>query len=1745
MRGTLDPVTLAKIDAFARRRKRLILARGLCAVFTILLATMSVLALVDYFVVMPDEARWTLSVGAYGAALFAAWFTSARLIWNAPDSRVLARFIEQLRPDLREDLLSAVELGDPRGREQWESEEFREILQQDVAGRIRDVQVESLLSYKRIARWGYAAAGILGICLVLFLVPGLRYDNWLLRSLLPGANLARISRVQVTVLEPSPPETVVPQGDVVPVRVEVSDPEVKTAWLETFVQGKRSERVEMRPLGKGVFESALGVGREPVAYRVRAADAMTRKYALTPVSRPEAVSFIKTYHFPDYTGKKPETEDAREKGDLITLEGTTVDLKIRVNTDVEEGNLQIEQAGKSSTLKLEPAGEPRVLAARIAVTASGTYKVFLRARDTRFENKFSPQYEIRSMPDLVPRVTLDEPNQDLILPPDEVVAIRGTATDDLGLRKVIQMVRVNQGDWKEIPLAENAGLKVAIAHRWDLFEMKVQPGDRVTTKLLAIDLKGNRAESQPVHITVTAPGFDPQRLVPLAAKEQVYAALVELRDALRDAEKKVAEAAKGGGDELARKQALVNAASDAEKAAQLAEAAEARAKDALRLSRGGREAGDLVLAARLVRRLKEDAVAAARADVDRNELKPAVESLRRAAEQAAGAEDAFRDLLACEEAVAALNDLRDLSRDESSIQSQTASALAVKDPKTWERLARRQGVAASQARSVDEVLQVLSQRAREGEGRAATAIRQQLKTPREVLEKALVNNADPALNGPSEGMRGAVDAALLQVHGLEAALARRAQQARETLAKRSEPSHSDVSALVRELGDKAARATAHAKGVRVQLEARATVEESRRDQDPFFVGDSGLAGRALQAVLDAHLAQPDPAKSKETFGIVERAYRTLETGHGLVELSTSLREMAEGERWAGASPGLLTRHPKDWQWFEARAQKLAEEFKAAGLPVESLNDFQKSWRGPAGDALRREMNDRLAFGRRPAAAAVSLEKIGSDVAKAVSAIQPAMEAARRELQKLVPSLAERLERLASDAEAIKKETKSLAEKAAVSEAAQTRAEARQRLETQQNIDQQIDQAMTDLRREANMQDLFSEKGREKARDADDAVAMLQQSPPKAEDLLAQAASSPQPQAQEQTLTKASEQQQKLADALKTVAEHYKNAQAGKPEETRPELRKAEEALGIKEQLDKRYAEMAKLAELANQPNEALKAALQSEAAQNEALQKQLEQLSQNSLDRAEQALQQAAQMEQKAAEQAAQKAQQENQQGRTLAEQAKKIADEARKMARQDVPQLAQEAQKAQAPAAQPALAKAAQDLEKGAADVPQNLDDPQKAAQGLENAAKDLAQAAQDLNQAAQAEQQAAQAAKQKTQAEQQQAAAAQQAAEKQAQAAQKAQQAAQQADAAAKQAQQAAAQQPQNAEAQQAAKQAQEASQQSQKAAQQADATAKQAQANAQKEAGEAKQAQAAEQAAQAAAQHAGQEAKQAEQLAQQAQNLAAAAKQQATGQQAQSQQAAQQQAQVGEMVKQAAIDIQQAAKNEQALGKAEEAQTLEQVAKATEGVAQNEVQAAQQAAKGQSAQAAQQADQRAQAAIQAQATALSQARAAAASQQNAPASDAQPAEASGLAEQASQLLAQALNALNGEPPGQGQPPGQQGPAQQAVQSAAQAQQQAMAQSRSQGQPGQGQAQGNQPGQMPFSQNPGAGKGASVEAGRQAEGQLPPGALLKPGEWGKLPPRLARDLMEAQRESVSGEYRTMVETYFKVIAERAREKK
>ena len=113
--------------------------------------------------------------------------------------------------------------------------------------------------------------------------------------------------------------------------------------------------------------------------------------------------------------------------------------------------------------------------------------------------------------------------------------------------------------------------------------------------------------------------------------------------------------------------------------------------------------------------------------------------------------------------------------------------------------------------------------------------------------------------------------------------------------------------------------------------------------------------------------------------------------------------------------------------------------------------------------------------------------------------------------------------------------------------------------------------------------MTSSEGRERQRDADDAVAMLENPPRDAEQSLEEAAKAKAPEDQQGSLTTAARHQRELSEALEQLAEHYENVENGEPEKTRADLRAQEEALGIKEQLDEQYAALEQLMELVNKP----------------------------------------------------------------------------------------------------------------------------------------------------------------------------------------------------------------------------------------------------------------------------------------------------------------------------------------------------------------------------------------------------------------------------------------------------------------------------------------------------------------------------------------------------------------------------------
>jgi hypothetical protein len=70
------------------------------------------------------------------------------------------------------------------------------------------------------------------------------------------------------------------------------------------------------------------------------------------------------------------------------------------------------------------------------------------------------------------------------------------------------------------------------------------------------------------------------------------------------------------------------------------------------------------------------------------------------------------------------------------------------------------------------------------------------------------------------------------------------------------------------------------------------------------------------------------------------------------------------------------------------------------------------------------------------------------------------------------------------------------------------------------------------------------------------------------------------------------------------------------------------------------------------------------------------------------------------------------------------------------------------------------------------------------------------------------------------------------------------------------------------------------------------------------------------------------------------------------------------------------------------------------------------------------------------------------------------------------------------------------------------------------------------------------GTGSGSST-AEVPGAGLLPAAKQTAGQDWGRLPQKVANDLMEGRREVAPSEYRSAVDAYFKTVAERASGKK
>ena len=1399
----LDPLVSRKLQQFQGRRRRLIIARGLSAGLLAFVLGMAAVALIDWYWLLADSTRWYMSGAVYVGVVLAVWLAGLRRLIYVPDREEVAEQIELTEPELRENLLAAVELATDDPSAIHDSPVFRNLLQGKVAEQMTRVRVPNLLPFRLVASWVVAALVVVGVVGWLLTSGDQRLQQLAARAILPGANIARVSRIHVEVLEPTPHSLTLAEDETVAVVVDVTGGNVDDVTLETETPTQGTVRHTMRGLTPTEYTANILVGEESVEYRIFAGDAITQRFHIKTRARPHVLAFHKTFRFPEYT-QLDDKQVTELHGDLLVLEGTESELILELDQDVTSAELRIAPSDSEEVqvVPLTRVADPKNSAgavqwmANVLVSAAGIYKVHLVSKETGFENIFSPKYEIRPLPDLIPKagfVNQQEPT--LLLPPNDILALQGMAEDDLPVVSLEQQISVNGREWQSVsldaqPSDESEGRRVAATWDWDLLGYKLKTGDQVLTKLVATDRKGNIGESIPLRVIVAAPDFDPDRHTVMIQKAELYDELKSFAN-LMEEQKPLAHAAieriqqpnrTAENESDDRTIILELANTQRERAAKLVE----QIKEVERAMPAGADAYDLDLTGRVIARIEREHshmaafLLTAMQLVDEQGRKEDLDHLERVfnriAMDASTTAKQYQVLISH-------NFLSGIAADLNALLQQQQQV--VDSPtQTWNRLLRQETLVINQLQLVNRVI-----------GRQRDRLPQSLRSQMRLLVnwtesyQLRLQDATESEEKLAELRRLSQDflrqlKTKQKIDVVEGNLPERIVQVRRDFLNRSGGLYVPINKIgqVTRLERFAARATASdAEEARQlldkaeryvvevdlqhrwsidQLRSRRELTQSRRDADAQYAADAGLTHRAVTSLLHQHRKTP-PQESTIPDHLLEvaPAYRTLEAGHDLIIARDALNVLLNLDRWGSQKFTSHIEQPRQWDVVQQAMEIASQQLQQAGVErthYEKLN--QVRWSMPVRDAGRK-ISERRWRRDSMVGAGHELEQLRDDLAVVVKDVEPVMAEARAIIAKYAPTIPEMARQAAEDLHELEEQTTDTADVAEQTEQPETTQQLAKLKQQQEAINAQIEDLFEALVEDANSQDVLDEEQRERARDADDSIAMIQEPAEQMNRALEKAAQDEASAEQAQNLALAAENQEQTAQALELVAEHFGRLDEGTDiADSRAELRQAEKELGIARQMDQRREGSEQLAEMASQDSEQLMSELEAELQHNPAMQQALSEIAQNTLQEARNALEYAAKDDREVQKWNEKSDASFQTKKRELAEDLRKMGAEAARLSQELVAQANQAAAQGTTPEAQQKLAETQQKLnvaaqQANAAREDQLLNDLTEKAKEAQSALNDAADALKEAKKHTSASQDAETHADEKARASQQRA--------------------------------------------------------------------------------------------------------------------------------------------------------------------------------------------------------------------------------------------------------------------------------------------------------------------------------------------------------------------------------------------------------
>ncbi|WP_246357711.1 DUF4175 family protein, partial [Pyxidicoccus fallax] len=260
------------------------------------------------------------------------------------------------------------------------------------------------------------------------------------------------------------------------------DTRVRTVDVRSVVDGRPVRNTALASggvlLALALLMTLLGGGWSAGMARIREMAARPQAQA---VVEPITGDIELTYRYPAYTGLTQRTVPGTN-GEVSAPAGTEVVLKTRSDRPVERAEVVV----NGQALPLTVTGN-RDLEGTFVAKQSGHYHfVFYGARDKQLAR--GPDIALNVEADKAPQVTLMTPQVELEVDPGQQVTLKYEATDDYGLSGLSLVFRTPGAQQEtRVPLPKEDGRRNRGSYTWDLGNLKVDPGDRITYYVEAQD----------------------------------------------------------------------------------------------------------------------------------------------------------------------------------------------------------------------------------------------------------------------------------------------------------------------------------------------------------------------------------------------------------------------------------------------------------------------------------------------------------------------------------------------------------------------------------------------------------------------------------------------------------------------------------------------------------------------------------------------------------------------------------------------------------------------------------------------------------------------------------------------------------------------------------------------------------------------------------------------------------------------------------------------------------------------------------------------------------------------------------------------------------------------------------------------------------------------------------------------------------------------------------------------------------